>query len=82
MGTLRIRVLLNSLSSKSLTVNYNYPLSSAIYNLLRLGSSEFSAFLHDIGFPLNDRKYKLFTFAFGTSRLKPFRTTSGVDQVL
>lgn len=63
MGTLRIRVLLNSLSSKSLTVNYNYPLASAIYNLLRLGSSEFSAFLHDIGFPLNGRKYKLFTFA-------------------
>ncbi len=60
---MRIRILLRCLGSKSLTVNYNYPLSAAIYNLLRLGSPEFSSFLHDIGFPLNGRKYKLFTFA-------------------
>ena len=60
---MRIRISLRGVNSKFLTVNYNYPLSAAIYNLLRLGSPEFSAFLHDIGFPLNGRKYKLFTFA-------------------
>lgn len=46
-----------------LTHNYYYPLSAAIYKLLRFGSPEFASFLHEIGFKLNSRKYKLFTFA-------------------
>jgi CRISPR-associated endoribonuclease Cas6 len=46
-----------------LTANYNYPLSAAIYKLLHFGSPEFSSFLHDSGYRLNSKTYKLFTFA-------------------
>ena len=49
--------------NKYITPNYNYQLSSAIYNLLRLGSSEFAEFLHTTGYKQNKRTYKLFTFS-------------------
>jgi len=51
-------------------INYNYQLSSAIYNLLRFGSSEFSKFLHDFGFKIDGKKYKLFTFALRFDKIK------------
>lgn len=54
---------------RGLTVNYNYYLSAAIYKLLKLGSSEFSAFLHNKGFILHGKPYKLFCFAL---RFKKF----------
>jgi len=60
---MRVVLKIESRKNSSIPVNYNYPLSSAIYNLLRLGSSEFSSFLHDIGFKQNNKIYKLFTFA-------------------
>ena len=50
-------------------MNYNYSLSSAIYNLLKFGSPEFSTFLHDIGYEANNKNYKLFSFAL---RLEEF----------
>ena len=56
--------------SNSVTINYNYQLSAAIYSLLRFGSPEFSTFLHDIGFNQNGKKYKLFTFALRFERIK------------
>ncbi len=59
---MRLKILLTALNGK-LPVNYNYPLASTIYNLLRFGSKEFSEFLHDIGFTLDSKRFKLFTFA-------------------
>lgn len=47
----------------TISPNYQYALSAAIYNLLRFGSPEFSKFLHDIGFKQNGKTYKLFCFA-------------------
>lgn len=46
-----------------LPLNYNYIFSSVIYKFLKLGSPEFAYFLHNIGFKLEGKKYKLFTFA-------------------
>ncbi|NWF88924.1 MAG: CRISPR-associated endoribonuclease Cas6 [Ignavibacteriaceae bacterium] len=60
---MRLRVYLTAERNSILSPNYNYPLSAAIYNLLRFGSPEFSQFLHDIGFRQNGRTYKLFCFA-------------------
>ena len=60
---MRIVIHLNCKAETSIPINYNYQLSSAIYNLLRFGSPEFSDFLHDKGYRLAGRKYKLFTFA-------------------
>lgn len=56
---LHLDVSLNS----AIPLNYNYQLSSAIYNLLRLGSPEFSQFLHNTGYKIDGKKFKLFTFA-------------------
>lgn len=58
--------LLLSLSAPPGTVvpaHYNYQLSAAVYNLLHFGSADFAAYLHDIGFQLRGKSYKLFTFA-------------------
>ncbi len=66
---MRLKISLISSTGK-LPINYNYPLASAIYNLLRFGSEEFATFLHDNGFQLNGKKYKLFTFSLS---IKQFR---------
>ncbi|KAB2907405.1 MAG: CRISPR-associated endoribonuclease Cas6 [Ignavibacteriales bacterium] len=59
---MRLKFTLRS-SSRSINANYNYHLSAAIYDLLRLGSPEFAEFLHDTGFQLETGKtFKLFTF--------------------
>lgn len=60
---MRLVLHLNCNIDSSLPLNYNYQLSSAIYDLLRFGSSEFSRFLHDLGYKIDGKKYKLFTFA-------------------
>lgn len=54
----------------ALPLNYNYQLSSAIYNLLRFGSPEFSRFLHNSGFRIDGKKYKLFTFALRFDKIE------------
>ncbi len=53
-----------------LTLNYNYPLSNAIFNLLRLGSEDFTNFLSEQGLDYTNRRFKLFTFAL---RFEKFR---------
>lgn len=60
---MRLKLKLKLKDSRIIPVNYNYQLSSAIYNLLQFGSSEFSEFLHNEGFKIEGRNYKLFTFA-------------------
>ncbi|MCF8356837.1 MAG: CRISPR-associated endoribonuclease Cas6 [Melioribacteraceae bacterium] len=59
---MRLKLTLNS-SDKFLPVNYNYYLAAAIYKLLNFGSPEFAEFLHNKGFVLNGKPYKLFCFA-------------------
>jgi CRISPR-associated endoribonuclease Cas6 len=65
---LRLKLTLCAPDNGMVPFNYNYPLSSSIYSLLRFGSPEFSAFLHDIGYKLNGKVYKLFTFALKFER--------------
>ncbi|MEW6655068.1 MAG: hypothetical protein AB1394_16590, partial [Bacteroidota bacterium] len=68
-----MRLKLNLISKKGLSeipANYNYFLSAAIYKLLRFGSPEFSSFLHDRGFVLNGKPYKLFTFALRFKKIQ------------
>lgn len=72
---MRLKLQLRLNNSKQFPINYNYPLSSAIYNLLRLSSPEFAAYLHDIGYQINGKKFKLFTFAL---QLKNFRIDKDV----
>lgn len=41
-------------------INYQYPLSSAIYRILSKGDAEYSKFLHEVGY---GKGYKFFTFS-------------------
>ncbi len=47
----------------TLSANYHHALSSAIYGLVSLAEPDFAANLHEIGFRLQNKIYKLFTFA-------------------
>lgn len=60
---MRLKINLKPRDTKKICVNYNYPLSAAIYKFLRFGSKEFADFLHEKGFNMMGRKYKLFSFA-------------------
>lgn len=60
---MRLKIELYATHTKSIPFNYHYQFSSAIYLLLKFGSPEFSAFLHNIGYKLNGKPYKLFTFS-------------------
>lgn len=69
---MKLKLTLFASGLREMTVNYHYPLSSAIYNLLRFSSPQFSSFLHDIGYQLNGKNYKLFTFALRFEAIKFF----------
>ncbi len=71
---MRLLLTLKQVNNENIPANYFYPLSAAIYKLLKFGSPEFSSFLHDIGYPLNGKRYKLFTFAL---RFKQFKFQNG-----
>lgn len=49
--------------NKVLPINYQYPLHSWIYNVIQSANAEFSKFLHDDGYRLGNKKFKLFTFS-------------------
>jgi CRISPR-associated endoribonuclease Cas6 len=69
---MRLKLILSpDNNSKLFPFNYNYHFSSAIYKLLQFGSPEFSEFLHESGYKIEGKSYKLFTFALEFSK-KPF----------
>jgi CRISPR-associated endoribonuclease Cas6 len=59
----RLKIELQAKQTEKLPFNYHYQFSSAIYLLLKFGSPEFSEYLHNIGYKLNGKQYKLFTFS-------------------
>ncbi len=47
-----------------LPMNYQYPVSAWIYKVLARGDNQFSEFLHEQGFCMENQKtFKLFTFS-------------------
>jgi len=48
---------------KLLPINYQYELSSWIYKVINQSDQEFSRFLHQQGYTLGAKKFKLFTFS-------------------
>lgn len=60
---MRLKILLQCVSKPAvIPINYNYQFSAAIYLLLKFGSPEFSKFLHDNGYKIDNKNFKLFTF--------------------
>lgn len=77
---MRLLLTLNADKGNLISFNYHYHLSSAIYNLLRFGSQEFAAFLHDKGFKQNGRTYKLFTFALRFEKFTSLQNAIRLDE--
>lgn len=58
---MKLKLILSTIKSdKTIPVNYQYPLASAIYKILQNADAEYSAFLHETGY---GKGFKLFTFS-------------------
>lgn len=69
-------------SRQVLPLNYQYPLSAWIYNVLAKSNSEFSEMLHDAGYQLeNNKTFKLFTFSNLQFPPGGFRILKGTDRM-
>ncbi len=57
----------DEVGDNKIPINYQYPLSAAIYKILAKGDSEYAAFLHEKGY---GKGYKMFTFSDLKGRFK------------
>jgi CRISPR-associated endoribonuclease Cas6 len=80
---MRIKITFNVSGTRQvLPLNYQYPLSAWIYKVLEKGDSEFSAFLHEAGYQLENQKtFKLFTFSNLLFPPRGFRILKGTDRM-
>lgn len=61
---MRFKLTLQTLHNPAfLPFNYQYPLSSAIYKIIRSADKEFASFLHNKGYGEGYKSFKLFTFS-------------------
>ena len=61
---MRLKLTLQAIHKPALLpFNYQYPLSSAIYKIIRSADAAFAAFLHDKGYGEGNKNFKLFTFS-------------------
>jgi len=67
---MRVKLVLSAVEGREIPLNYYYYLSSAIYKILEESSPQFSDFLHNQGYKLEGKKYKLFTFSLIFNRMK------------
>ncbi|MCO6472386.1 MAG: CRISPR-associated endoribonuclease Cas6 [Melioribacteraceae bacterium] len=67
---MRLKLTLKAFRSDLITANYYHPFNAVVYNLLRIGSKEFASYLHDHGFEIDNKNYKLFSFALKFERIK------------
>lgn len=61
---MRFKLTLQTLHKPALLpFNYQYPLSSAIYKIIRSADKDFAAFLYNKGYGEGYKSFKLFTFS-------------------
>ena len=60
---MRIKITCDIGEGICLPINYNYFLASAIYRFLRESDPEYADFLHQNGYEVENRRFKLFTFS-------------------
>ncbi len=69
-------------ASQVLPLNYQYPLSAWVYKVIEKGDSQFSTFLHEAGYQLENLKtFKLFTFSNLLFPERGFRILKGTDRM-
>lgn len=57
---MRFEIKLQAFKGNEIPINYQYPLSAAIYKILAKGDADYASFLHEEGY---GKGYKLFTFS-------------------
>ena len=60
---MRIKITCDIGEGIRLPINYNYSLSGVIYQFLRESDPEYAQFLHQDGYEVENRRFKLFTFS-------------------
>ena len=62
---MKFNIFLKAPSGSSIPINYQYPLSAAIYKVLHQADEAYSLFLHETGYRKADslKTFKLFTFS-------------------
>ena len=60
---MRIKIVVDIGDGLTLPVNYNYPLAGVIYRFLAESDSEYASFLHNEGYGVDQKRFKLFTFS-------------------
>jgi CRISPR-associated endoribonuclease Cas6 len=61
---MRFQLILTTLrQSQRITLNYQYPLSSAIYKIIQRADEAYATFLHQQGYSHGGKSFKLFTFS-------------------
>ena len=61
---MRFVLTLNSLRpAQQITLNYQYPLSAAIYKIIERADKNYAAFLHQQGYSYGAKTFKFFTFS-------------------
>lgn len=55
--------LLPNVMGREIPINYQYELSAAIYRILAKADQAYAAWLHDNGFVVEGKRFKLFTFS-------------------
>jgi len=75
---MRLEIEFFSSEIKKLSFNYNYYITSAIYDLISEHNKDFSQMLHDEGYKVGNKKFKLFVY----SRLMPERYSIDKDYMI
>ena len=60
---MRIKITCDIGEGIRLPINYNYFLTGVIYQFLKESDPEYADFLHQDGYELENRRFKLFTFS-------------------
>ena len=60
---MRIKITCDIGEGIHLPINYNYFLTGIIYQFLKESDPEYADFLHQDGYELENRRFKLFTFS-------------------
>lgn len=83
---MRVKITFAQLKKRtSIPINYNYHLTSLIYEILSRSSQDYSQFLHDTGYRYKgSKKFKLFTYSqlrFPEMEVKRDRILSTSDEI-
>ena len=60
---MRIQILADVGDGITLPINYNYQLAGVIYRFLAESDPEYASFLHNEGYAVAEKRFKLFTFS-------------------